>query len=194
MGATRKAADCLPVTGDGRSPFQQEVIVAGGWAVLRTQPRQEPLAARAVNARGLESYAPRLPSRRSPSVSTPLFPGYIFAHVGRGPDDLLRIRSAPGVAYVLPRAGVPALLPDAVIEAMRAREAALSSGGAAHHFRHGELVRVKAGPFKWVEGLFDRRLSAAGRVRILLNLVHGSAAVDIDSTDLEPAGGSTAKT
>jgi len=160
--------------------------VANGWAVLRTQPRQEPLAARAVVARGLESYVPKLPSRRRPSVSAPLFPGYVFAQIVHGADDLLRIRSAPGVAYVLPRTGVPALLPDAVIDAMRAREAELSVGGAPE-FRHGEVVRVKAGPFRWVEGLFDRRLSASGRVRILLNLVHGSAAVDIDVVHLEPA-------
>jgi transcriptional antiterminator RfaH len=141
-----------------------------------------------VLARGVESYVPRLPSRRSASVTTPLFPGYIFAQVRQGAEDLLRIRSAPGVAYVLPRTGIPALLPDNVIDAMRTREAELSTGGAAHAFRHGEVVRVKSGPFKWVEGLFDRRLSASGRVRILLNLVHGSAAVDIDFEHLEPAG------
>jgi hypothetical protein len=162
--------------------------VTAGWAVLKTQPRREPLAARAVNARGFESYVPRLPPRRSTAPWAPLFPGYVFAEVKRDPDDLLRIRAAPGVAYVLPRTGEPALLPDTFIQAMRTREQELREAGAAEAFDHGEAVRVRAGPFKWIEGLFDRRLSAAGRVRILLNLVHGSATVEIDAVDLEPAG------
>jgi transcriptional antiterminator RfaH len=159
--------------------------VEAGWAILKTQPRRDALAAQAVRARGLQSYVPRLPSRRG-MLWVPLFPGYLFAEIERGRDDLLRIRAAPGAAYILPRAGQPALLRDAMIQAIRTRERELSLAGAAHAFSHGEAVRVKAGPFKWIEGLFDRRLSASGRVLILLNLVHECAAVDIDAVNLEP--------
>jgi transcriptional antiterminator RfaH len=162
--------------------------VAAGWAVLKTQPRRESLAAQAVNARSVVSYVPKLPSRHGAALWVPLFPGYLFAEIKRGPDQLLRIRAAPGVAYILPRAGQPALLPDAIVQALRARERELSTASAAHAFTHGETVRVKSGPFKWIEGFFDRRLSAAGRVRILLNLVHGCATLDINAGDLEPAG------
>lgn len=155
------------------------------WAVLKSQPRREPLAARAVNARGLESYVPSLPARGNSGVSAPLFPGYVFACIREGADDLLRIRSAPGVAYILPRAGTPALLPEDLIEAMRSRETELSNAAADPAFNRGDVVRVTAGPFKWIEGLFDRRMTGPGRVRILLELVHGSAAVEISAFDLE---------
>jgi len=161
--------------------------MAAGWAVLKSQPRREPVAARAVTARGVKSYVPTLPSRRASALAMPLFPGYLFAHIREETDDLLRIRSAPGVAYVLPRAGKAALLPDDIIAAMRSREAELSGAACEVMFNHGDAVRVAAGPFKWVEGLFDRSLTPSGRVRILLDLVHGTAALDIAATDLEPA-------
>ena len=155
------------------------------WAVLRTQPHCEPLAARAVHARGVESYLPGLPIDRPSRPITPLFPGYLFAHVAPDSDDLLRIRSAPGVSYVLPRAGPPTLLPDGLIEAIRLREMELRSNAAGEVFRHGERVMVLSGPFKWVEGVFDRRLSAAGRVRILLNLAHSSVTLQTEPANLK---------
>jgi transcription antitermination factor NusG len=154
------------------------------WAVLRSQVRRETIAARAVSARGVETYLPWLPGARGSAV--PLFPGYLFAHVDPDSDDLLRIRSAPGVAYVLPREGTPALLPNLFIESIRAHEsAAMNAQGGG--FRRGDRVLVVSGPFKWVEGLFDRSLSASGRVRVLLDLVHGPVAVQIQATELELA-------
>jgi transcription antitermination factor NusG len=155
------------------------------WAVLRTQPRCEPLAARAVHARGVESYLPGLPIDRPSRPIAPLFPGYLFAHIAPDSDDLLRIRSAPGVAYVLPRAGPPALLPDLLIEAIRLREMELRGNTAGEAFSRGERVMVMSGPFKSVEGIFDRRLSTAGRVRILLNLAQSNVAVQIETGNLK---------
>jgi transcriptional antiterminator RfaH len=157
------------------------------WAVVRSKPWREPLAAQAVDACGLESYFPRLPARHASARGTPLFPGYLFARVAPRSDDLLRIRSAPNVAYLLPRRGNPALLPDVIIQAIRDCERDRSSGSSGHAFRSGDRVMVKSGPFKWVDGLFDRQLSASGRVRILLELVHGTLALQIDAAQLDHA-------
>ena len=155
------------------------------WAVLRSQSHRERLAARAIGTRGVESYVPSLPCMEG--LRHPLFPGYLFAHVVPDSDDLLRIRSAPGVAYVLPRVGVPQLLPDQLIETIRAHEKALNSQTHAGTFQRGDRVVVVSGPFKWVEGLFDRRVDAHGRVRILLSLVHGTLPVQLPTTALERA-------
>jgi transcriptional antiterminator RfaH len=114
-----------------------------------------------------------------------LFPGYLFAHIAPESDDLLRIRSAPGVSYVLPRIGPPALLSEALIDAVRTREVELSQSAPGATFVRGDRVTVLTGPFRWVEAVFDRRLSASGRVRILLNVVHGSVAVQTDAANLE---------
>ncbi|MBV9169877.1 MAG: hypothetical protein JOZ81_07315 [Chloroflexi bacterium] len=151
--------------------------------MLRSQPRREPLAAEAVNARGVETYIPKLPEDQRTRPTGPLFPGYLFAHVEPESDDLLRIRSAPGVAYVLPRAGAPTLLPETLVSAIRAREHELASDQYVP--THGDRVKLRAGPFRLIEAVFDRRLNASGRVRILLELVHGSVAVQTQEANLE---------
>jgi transcription antitermination factor NusG len=158
------------------------------WAVLRAQAHREAFVAQSVSSRGVECYVPVRPSARTPAIPTILFPGYVFAQVAPESDDLLRIRSAPGVAYVLPRAGEPTLLPDPLIRAIRAKEQQLRSLQHEHQFCNGDQVRVLTGPFKWVEGIFDRKLSASGRVRILLSLAGGGVAVQMSSRDLEPLG------
>jgi transcription antitermination factor NusG len=151
-----------------------------GWVVLRTQPRHELLAAQAVQARGVDAYVPLIPRR-----TTPLFAGYLFARVLIS-DDLLRIRCAPGVAYVLPHSAAPASLPDAAIAALRARVAEFAARNLTRRLlRPGDQVTVVAGPFRWVDALFDRRVNAAGRVRILLKQVHATIALEIDEKCLK---------
>jgi transcription antitermination factor NusG len=155
------------------------------WAVLRAQAHRETFVVQAVKSRGVDCYVPVRPAARKTGSSTILFPGYVFAQVSADSDDLLRIRSAPGVAYLLPRAGAPTLLPDPLIGAIRAKEEQLRST-PGHQFCSGDQVRVLKGPLRWVEGIFDRKLSASGRVRILLNLTSGGVGVQMAASDLEP--------
>src|ERR687885_1664881 len=95
-------------------------MLQGGWVVLRTRPRSELFAAQAVAAKGVESFVPMLPGSAGSSRPKPLFPGYVFARVVAAAEELPRVRCAPGVAYVLPRAAPPAFLSDALVEAVRA--------------------------------------------------------------------------
>jgi transcriptional antiterminator RfaH len=162
--------------------------MVAAWVVLKTKPRGEPLAAQAVHARGVPTYLPWRPAPGRASAASPLFPGYLFARVTDGTDEILRARCAPGVSYVLPRGAAPARLDDALIDAIRDREQELSRAPHRTRFASGDPVRVVSGPFRWVNGLFDRRLNAAGRVRILLKLVNGSLALHIHEQDLERPG------
>jgi transcriptional antiterminator RfaH len=155
------------------------------WVVLRTQPHREQIAAHVVRAKGVDCFAPLLPPRRKKERAAPLFPGYVFARVEPESDDLLRIRSVHGVAYVLPLAAPPALLPEALIDELRTRLADPEADPARRRLQPGERVSVVCGPFRWSEALFDRYLNASGRVRILLEMVHRQVAVEIDVEDLE---------
>jgi transcriptional antiterminator RfaH len=146
------------------------------WIVLRTQARQEALATQSVAARGLESYFPLLKYGRSVE---PLFPGYLFAQITPGTNDLQRIRSAPGIAYVLPKDAPPALLPNTLIGALRARAASRPPG-----HQRGDRVTIRRGPFRWLDAVFDRRLNANGRVRVLLRFVNRPVLVDLQTEDL----------
>src|SRR5437762_10418323 len=127
---------------------------------------------RSVMARGVEAYVPQLPARANEQRAF-VFPGYLFARPRPGTDDLLRIRSIDGIAYALPRGGPPAELPDSVVQLLRRREAT-----PARPLERGEKVVVMAEPFRSLEAVFDRRLNATGRVRVLLELVHRAIPLD----------------
>jgi transcriptional antiterminator RfaH len=163
-------------------------MLQGGWVVLRTRPRSELFAAQAVAAKGVESFVPMLPSSGggARSGSKPLFPGYVFARVQSPAEELPRVRCAPGVAYVLPRNAPAAFLADGLVEAVRARATATAQHRAELNLKRGDPVTIVSGPFRWIEALFDRRLNDRGRVRILLNLVHGSATVDVSADSVRP--------
>ncbi len=158
--------------------------MAWGWVVLKTQPRREMLAAEAVLAGGGESFVPYLPQPSRGGRVVPVFPGYLFAHVASA-GDLLPIRSAPGIAYVLPRSGTPALIPEHVVDALRGQTA---DAPAYTTLRHGDRVVIEEGPFRWMEAVFDRQLNAAGRVRILMALVHRTVALQVDEQLLKRVG------
>lgn len=163
-------------------------MLQGGWVVLRTRPRSELFAAQAVAAKGVESFVPMLPGSGGTgrSGSKPLFPGYLFARVQSPAEELPRVRCAPGVAYVLPRNAPPAFLADGLVEAVRSRATAMAQHRAELNLQRGDPVTIVSGPFRWIEALFDRRLNDRGRVRILLNLVHGSATVDVSADSVRP--------
>jgi transcription antitermination factor NusG len=146
------------------------------WVVVRTQTRQELLALHSVAVRDLETYFPVITRGRT---SEPLFPGYIFARVVEGSDDVLRIRSVPGVAYILPRGAPPVMLPGDFVAALRGRA---SAGGP--ELRRGDRVTIRRGPFRWLDAMFDRRLNASGRVRVLLDFVDRTVSVDLRLEDL----------
>jgi transcription antitermination factor NusG len=158
------------------------------WVVLKTQPRRELLAAHAVRARGAQAYVPMLPPKRRDGLATPLFPGYLFAHVELDSDDLVRIRSAPGIAYVLPRASAPAFIPNEVIDAIRRRLGDPTDGVIHPQFKPGQRVTIVEGPFKWVEAVVDRNLSAVGRVRVLLDFVHRLVPAVVDEEAIKLVG------
>ena len=161
----------------------------GSWLVLRTRPRSELLAAQAVGARGVESFVPMLTSPRPDARPKPLFPGYLFARLSQAAEELPRVRSAPGVSYVLPRNAPPAVLSDDLIEALRERSSR-PAGEVSHlGLEPGDPVVVVSGPFRWVEALFDRRLNSRGRIRILLDLVHGSATLDLEASAVRRLSG-----
>jgi transcriptional antiterminator RfaH len=158
-----------------------------GWVVLRTQPRRELVAAESVRARGVESYLPFWRTAKRPADAEPVFPGYLFARVGQSADDLLRIRSTAGVLYVLPHDAPPTVLSESLVNEIRLRLASPAGALAPRPFQPGERVTIVDGPFRRMDALFERRLNAAGRVQLLLELVHGTVKVNIPEASLERA-------
>ena len=163
------------------------------WYVARTKPRAERQAAAVLEQRGLEVYFPLLAAhtgRSLPEKREPLFPGYMFTHLDADTPDWLMARSAPGIAYFLGfgALGVPASVPDGLVEEIRARIARQEYRRREPSFHHGDRVVISSGPFEGLDAVFDATLSPAGRSRVLVAIVSRLVPVCLDVTELRAVG------
>jgi transcription antitermination factor NusG len=159
------------------------------WAAAQLQPQRDGLALHCLRQAGFETYAPRLRERRTVNgrkvVRTPLlFPGYVFVFVQL---QWHTARWAPGVVRIVQNGGTPAVVPDRVIDALRARE----RGGLIElprppRFHRGDRVKILHGAFIGLTGLYDGQRPRE-RVAVLLSLLGGSQRVTLGADALEPA-------
>ena len=93
------------------------------WFAVYTTPRHEKAVARHFEFRAIESYLPlymemhRWKNGLRVNVEQPLFPGYIFARIGRSHSP--QVLSVPGVLLIVGFGREPQALPDSEIEALR---------------------------------------------------------------------------
>lgn len=158
------------------------------WYALYTKPHKERQVEATLVERGIEVYYPTLPvasPRRGRSAERAFFPCYLFAHVDMDAVGLWALHYLPGMRGVVMFAGQPARVDEKIIAVLRSRlerSNAFDSYGEA--LEQGDRVVITTGPLADLEAVFDRRLSAAGRVRILVHLLQRWAEVEIDADAL----------
>ena len=163
--------------------------LSAGWVAIHTRHQHESLAARSLAYKGYEVFLPQYTSVRRWSDRTrelpaPLFPGYVFL---RGElEHPIGILTTPGVLGLVGFAGVPAMIPDGEIEAVR-QTLARRVRVEPHPFLNcGEWVRVKDGPLEGLEGILVRKKSQF-RLVLSVQLLQKSAAVEVDAWSIERA-------
>ena len=160
-----------------------------GWVAIHTRHQHETLAARSLTYKGFEVFLPQYTSRRQWSdrtreLSTPLFPCYVFL---RGElEQQIKILTTPGVLGLVGFAGVPAIIPDAEIEAVRRTVARCVQVEPYPFLKCGDWVRVKGGPLEGVEGILVRNKKQF-RLVLSVQLLQRSAAVEVDAWMVERA-------
>jgi transcription termination/antitermination protein NusG len=158
------------------------------WYAIYTTPRHEKKVRQHLGNHGVECFLPLFQSTRhwkngcKAQVELPLFPGYVFVHIGR--KERVRVLDAPGVlSFVGPR-GEPARLPDADIDILRTG-LHLRKFEPHHGLAIGQRVRIQAGPLHGLEGVLVRNAKSL-RVVITVHLIQQSVAVELDADALEP--------
>lgn len=160
-----------------------------GWLAIHTRYQHESLAARSLEYKGFEVFLPQYTvvrkwSDRTKELSAPLFPGYVFL---RGePEYQLRILTTPGVLGWVGFAGVPALIPDAEIDAVRQTVERRAHVEPYPFLKCGDWVRVKSGPLEGVEGMLVRS-KRQFRLVLSVQLLQKSVAVEVDAWMVERA-------
>jgi len=175
--------------------------VSAHWYAVFCKPRGEATAEANLLRQGYATYLPRMVSERRKAgkwvaSSEPLFPRYLFLQPRDAGHSLAPVRSTLGVTGLVRFGMQPAVVPAALIEELRACEAAASGDGAMSGvagqqtrrelFAPGALVKFMSGPFAGLEGIFGKA-SGAQRAIVLLELLGRMQDVSVERDWIVPA-------
>jgi transcription antitermination factor NusG len=177
----------LPLSEAGKDGSPEKPLAAK-WFAIYTAPRHEKRVSQYLSQREIEHYLPLYQTQRRWSdgskvtLDLPLFPGYLFVHIGR--SERVPVLQVPGVLRVVGGTGrQPVSLPDAEIDALRA---GLSLRNAEPHplLTVGQRARIRSGALAGMEGVVVRRKNSL-RVVLTMDLIQQSVAVEVSETELE---------
>jgi len=159
------------------------------WWALYTRHQHEKTVTEMLSAKGFEVFLPLYGSvrrwkDRSKKITLPLFPCYVF--VRGGLDRRLQVVTTPGVHMILFHGERVAMIPRTEIEAIRKAVEGPFRVEPHPFLKCGERVRVIRGSLQGVEGVLVRKKSLY-RLVLSVDMMAKSVAVEIDSTDVEPA-------
>lgn len=150
------------------------------WYVLWTNRNKERLAQLALGQRAVATYLPRLVQWPRPMVGSavaPMFPGYLFVQLD--PERCGDVTWTPGVKAFVSFGNGPVPIAETVIQFLRHRE------GPDGLIRCGEPipgkseVRIINGPFRGLTAVLEQNLPARDRVRVLMDLLQRTTAVEL---------------
>jgi transcriptional antiterminator RfaH len=148
------------------------------WYLVRTKPGKERWVSDQLATILPEVFLPMLEARiprwgKLAWSVMPLFPSYLFAQF-----DLqaryFDVKYLPGVSGIVSAGCDPLVVPTQVIEEIKRRGVNGIVKIEPKEFDRGERVRVVEGPFRGIEAIFERYLSGAERVAILLSEVESN--------------------
>lgn len=177
------------------------------WFVLRVQSNKEDKVRKAleecIKARGLENKVSKVlvPTEKVSEIKggkkriseRKVFPGYIMAEVevdeqGNMPSDVwFLIRETPGSGDFLGGERTkPVPMATYEVEKMLSEvEKGEDRPKAKIHFKEGERVRVKEGPFENFEGVVEEIMEGTGRVRIIITIFGRATPVELEYWQVE---------
>jgi transcriptional antiterminator RfaH len=146
------------------------------WYVLRSKPNKEDFLWGQVLAHQIEVFYPSIRVKavnpRARKVK-PYFPGYLFIRVELDEVSKSFWHWLPGSSGLISFNETPALVPEALVDAIRRKCEAINAAGGEQlaSLQHGDPVTIQSGPFAEYEAIFDKCISGNERVRVLLKVL-----------------------
>lgn len=157
------------------------------WCAVHTRYQHENLVQTLLSRGGFETFLPTYKKYhrwkdRKKEISHPLFPGYVF--VADIQTDKLRVVSTPGVCAIVSVAGVPAVIPESEIAAIR--RAIVNPFAVEPHcyLNNGDFVRIVDGPFEGMEGILVRKKGST-RLVVSVEMLGRAVAIEIDESAVQ---------
>ena len=148
------------------------------WYAIRSKPNKEDFLSGQLKAHGLEVFFPVLlikPVNPRSRKIRPYFPNYLFLRVVLDVINVSDLQWMPGASNLVSFDGVPASVPDSLIDALRKQMDHHNEvfANQTKNFEVGDAVVIQDGPFAGYDAVFDANISGEDRVRVLLNLLQG---------------------
>lgn len=162
------------------------------WYVVHCRSTREKQAAATLqNTCGLSVYIPEIRRRAQDDECYPLFPCYVFARINLHILTRETIRRMPGIINLVSFDGEPQAIPATLIEEMAERIEIINERGGVldHRFAIGDPVRLKRGPLRGLDGIFQGPVEPSERVRILIDFMGNLNRVEVEADMLERASG-----
>jgi len=116
----------------------------------------------------------------------PFFPNYLFARL-----DIKfhydKVKWTRGVSKILGAGDGPVSISETVVEAIRERVGTGNLIKLEEDWKEGDLIQITSGPLKDLVGIFHKKMSDSGRVRILLSLIGVDVPVQISQWQIKKA-------
>jgi transcriptional antiterminator RfaH len=161
------------------------------WFVVQTKPNAEHRVETHLFNQKVEVFLPLTEAHQYRSgkigrIIKPLFPNYLFARL-----DLklhyYKVKWTRGVSKLLGFGDGPIPVSDKVILAIKERMGKDNLVKLEEELKEGDVVQITSGPFKELNGIFQKKISDNGRVRILLNLIGVEVPVQIGRWQIKKA-------
>ncbi len=175
---------------DSSTDLYQQRLVEPQWYALHTRYRHEKKVAARLKDKKITSYLPlntfyRRWSDRYKKVEEPLFSCYVFVWIAL--RDRLSVLRTDGVVNLVSFNGIPAIISQKQIDAIRrVLERGLEVDHASY-FTIGEKVRVIRGPLHGLEGTLVWQKNNH-RLIITVESIKQAISIEIDPDDLEIIG------
>lgn len=163
------------------------------WYTIQTKPRSEIMANMRLQNSGFQTYLPMIAadSRYTKRRIEAAFPGYIFAYLHLGKDDIHPITKTVGVVKIIRMSRnergdlVPTPISNSIIDALLAAEDSMGiRSDIKSSYAPGDKVRVKSGSMRGYEGIINMLKNRNGEQRVCLLI--GALAIEMRSEELEP--------
>jgi transcriptional antiterminator RfaH len=170
------------------SHFNNELFARAAWVVVNTHANQETVAQRNLIIQGYDVYRPVIRkrirhARRTDDVLRPLFPCYLFVRLNMRTMRWRPILSTVGVRSVVRSGDTPSLLPEGLIDDLKAREKDGVITRPASSRVIGDVVRLARGPFEGLAGQIIE-LCERDRLIVLMNFLNQPVKVMVSQDQL----------
>lgn len=156
------------------------------WYVAYTCSRHEKHLTEQCEQRGITAFLPlyavqRRWKQRRAEVLLPLFPSYVFVRMAIA--ERFRVLALPGMVSLVSFKGLPAVVPDTQIEALK-KAVTLGRAEPCTYLQSGKRVRVTAGPLTGLEGVVQE-IKDSLKVIVSFEWMNRSVSISLDATEME---------